>query len=99
MNEIDRQLIVTGPSALAQDRQKQQELGNSAIQSFQQMITAGVAIDDVNTRFSPEILASMVVGTLNLLTISWALDDSFPVFAKLEEARGLFEHLICKETK
>ena len=40
----------------------------------------------------------MVVGTLNILTISWALDKGFPVFAKLEEARGVFERLICKDS-
>ncbi len=98
MNDIDRQLIVTGPAALAQDRQKQQEIGNSAIESFRQLIAAGVEQGEVNTQFSPDILASMVVGTLNILTTSWALDDRFPVFAKLEEARVLFEHLICKAT-
>ena len=97
MNEIDRQLIVTGPAALAQDREKQQELGNSALESFQHLIDAGVQLGDVNTRFSPEILASVVVGSLNILTVSWALDSRFPVFAKLEEARVLFEHLICKD--
>ena len=44
----------------------------------------------------PEILAAMVVGTLNMLTTSWAMDSNFPVFAKLEEARALFEHVICR---
>ena len=45
----------------------------------------------------PEILAAMVVGTLNMLTISWAMNSEYPVFAKLEEAREMFEQLICKD--
>ena len=98
LNAIDRQLIITGPSALAQDQEKQQEIGNSAIAGFQQLIHAGQALQDVKTNFSPEMIASVVVGTLNILTISWALDENYPVFAKLEEARVLFEHLICKDT-
>ena len=44
-----------------------------------------------------EQLAAMVVGTLNMLTVSWAIDERFPVFAKLEEARLMFERLICKD--
>jgi hypothetical protein len=32
-----------------------------------------------------------------MLTISWCLDSSYPVFAKLEEARKLFDQLICKD--
>ena len=38
----------------------------------------------------------MVVGTLNTLTTSWAIDSSYPIFDKLEEARLMFERLICK---
>jgi len=37
----------------------------------------------------------MVVGTLNMLTISWAMNSDYPIFSKLEEARVLFERLIC----
>ena len=66
--------------------------------SFIRLITAGVEVGDVQTVFSPEILAAMVVGTLNMLTISWAMNSDYPIFAKLEEARVMFEHLICKDT-
>ncbi|MDX1735634.1 MAG: hypothetical protein R3228_14770, partial [Halioglobus sp.] len=99
MNDIDRQLIVVGPTALAEDRERQQELGSTAMESFKQLIRAGVELGDVKTEFSPDILASMVVGTLNILTTTWALDSNFPVFAKLEEARALFEFLICKDKR
>ena len=95
--EIDRQLILLAPSTFAENREMQREIGDSAMASFVRLITAGVEIGDVNTRFSPEILAAMVVGTLNMLTISWAMNSEYPIFAKLEEARMLFEQLICKD--
>lgn len=98
MNDIDRQLILIGPTAFAEDQDTQRELGSSALLSFTQLITAGIEIGDVNTEFSPEILASMVVGTLNMLTMTWCIDSQFPVFAKLEEARKMFEALICKDS-
>tara|TARA_R110002049_G_scaffold23490_53_gene82857 strand:- start:305 stop:928 length:624 start_codon:yes stop_codon:yes gene_type:complete len=97
-DDIDRQLILLAPSMFAEDRERQREIGDSAMSSFVRLIAAGVEQGDVETAFSPEILAAMVVGTLNMLTISWAMDSDYPVFAKLEEARGMFEHLICKDT-
>ncbi len=95
--EIDRQLILIAPSAFAEDPEQQREIGNSSMASFTRLITAGLELGDVRTTFSPEILAATVVGTLNMLSTSWAMDSSYPVFAKLEEARALFEHLICKD--
>lgn len=98
MNEIDRQLILIAPTAFAEDQERQREIGNSAMTSFTQLITAGLELGDVNPEFSAEILASVVVGTLNMLTMSWCIDSEYPVFAKLEEARGLLEKLICKDS-
>jgi len=95
--DIDRQLILIAPSAFAEDQEQQREIGNSSMASFTRLITAGLELGDVSTDFSPEILASMVVGTLNMLTTSWAMDSDYPVFAKLEEARVMFERLICKD--
>lgn len=94
--DIDRQLILIAPSAFAEDQEQQREIGNSSMASFTQLIRAGLELGDVRNDFSPEILAAMVVGTLNMLTTCWAMDSSYPVFAKLEEARGMFEQLICK---
>ena len=94
---IDRQLILLAPSTFAEDTERQREIGNSAMASFVRLITAGVRIGDVQTAFSPEILAAMVVGTLNMVTISWAMNSDYPIFAKLEEARVMFEFLICKD--
>ena len=99
MNDIDRQLIAMGPSVLAADKEVHQQMGTSAIDSFKRMINAGRELGDVKTDFSPDILGHVVVGTLNTLTTSWALDSKFPIFSKLEEARGLFESLICKDQR
>ncbi len=94
--DIDRQLILMAPSTFANNTEQQRQIGNSAIASFKQLFVAGQDIGDAHTEFSPEILATMVVGTLNTLTTSWAIDSSYPIFDKLEEARLLFERLICK---
>lgn len=94
---IDRQLILLAPTAFADNTEQQREINNNAINSFTQLFTAGQAQGDARDTFSPEILASMVVGTLNSLTTSWAIDDEYPIFDKLEEARELFETLICKD--
>ena len=96
--DIDRQLILIAPSTFADDTEKQREIGNSASASFTRLITAGIELGDVQTDFSPEILAAMVVGTLNMLTTSWAMNSDYPIFAKLEEARGMFERLICRDS-
>ena len=96
--DIDRQLILLAPTTFAEDRERHREIGDSAMASFVRLISAGVEIGDVKTGFSAEILAAMVVGTLNMLTLSWAMNSEYPIFAKLEEARVLFEQLICKDT-
>jgi AcrR family transcriptional regulator len=95
--EIDRQLILIAPSIFAENAEQQREIGNSALESFTRLITAGVKLGDVRTEFSAEILAAMVVGTLNMLTTSWAMNSDYPIFTNLEEARGMFEALICKD--
>ena len=95
--DIDRQLILMAPSAFINDQEQKREINNSAVASFTHLITAGLELGDVKTDFSPDMLATVVVGTFEVLTTSWAMDSSYPVFAKLEEARALFEHLICKD--
>lgn len=96
IQDIDRQLYLMAPLAFAQDKEKQRIVGMSAIEGFKQLFVAGLEIGDVRTEFSTDILATMVVGTLNSLTISWSLDNDYPVFARLEEARLMFDRLICK---
>lgn len=96
--EIDRQLIVLAPAAFAENTEQQREIGNSASESFARLINAGRELGDVRTEFSAEILAAMVVGTLNMLTTSWAMNSDYPIFESLEEARVLFEQVICKDS-
>lgn len=93
--DIDRQLFLLAPLAFAQNKEQQREIGMSALESFKQLFVAGQEIGDVGAEFSPEILASMVVGTLNTLTSSWAIDSRYPVFSRLEEARLMFDKLVC----
>jgi AcrR family transcriptional regulator len=95
-SEIDRQLILIAPSIFAQNAEQQREIGDSASASFTRLISAGLELGDVRTDFSANILAAMVVGTLNMLTTSWAMNSEYPIFANLDEARKMFEHLICK---
>ncbi len=95
--DIDRQLILSAPSTFANRPEEQKALGDSSIAAFARLIKAGKAMGDVNEEFSAEILATIVVGTLNTLTTSWAIDAAYPIFAKLEEARVIFEQLICKD--
>lgn len=95
--EIDRQLILLAPASFSSDPEQQRQISRGAINSFASLIAAGQEAGDASTRFSPEILAAMIVGTLNTLTVSWAIDPDYPVFAKLEEARVMFESLICAD--
>ena len=94
--EIDRQLILAAPTVFANDPETQREINNSALDSFARLFAEGQAQGDTRDTFSPEILAAMVVGTLNVLTVSWAMDSSYPIFDKLEEARHMFEGIVCK---
>jgi AcrR family transcriptional regulator len=93
---IDRQLFLMAPLVFVQDKEQRRKIGISTIEGFKQLFTAGLEIGDVHTEFSAEILATMVVGTLNTLTISWSMDSNYPIFARLEEARLMFDRLICK---
>ncbi|MEH6584109.1 MAG: TetR/AcrR family transcriptional regulator [Halioglobus sp.] len=95
--DIDRQLILMAPSTFANNTEQQREIGNTAIEGFRQLFAAGQAMGDTHAEFSAEILATMVVGTLNTLTVSWAIDSRYPIFEKLEEARLLFAQMICKD--
>ncbi len=95
--DIDRQLILLAPSTFANNTEAQREIGSTALASFTRLFEAGRQLGDTTTDFTPEILASVVVGTLNSLSTSWAFDSDFPIFAKLEEARLLFERLICTD--
>ncbi|MBN7796356.1 TetR/AcrR family transcriptional regulator [Parahaliea mediterranea] len=94
---IDRELMISAPASFANNPEQQRRISRGAIDSFSRLIAAGQEAGDARRQFSADILASMIVGTLNTLTVSWAIDRDYPVFAKLEEARGMFEALICAD--
>lgn len=94
---IDRQLILAAPARFTNNPEEQREISTQAIQSFTMLIKAGQEAGDVHDTFSAEILASMIVGTLNTLTVLWAIDPSYPIFDKLEEAREMFGAVVCKD--
>jgi len=89
-DEVDRQLILLAPSVLAGDAEQQRDIADHALNAFASLFATGQANGDIPRTFSPEILAAMVVGTLNTLATHWAIDSSYPVIDKLEEARELF---------
>jgi AcrR family transcriptional regulator len=95
--DIDRRLILMAPAVFVSQPEQQREIGDSALSSFSRLIAAGQESGDAHTEFSADILATMVVGTLNTLTLNWALDSNYPIFAKLKEARAMFERLICRD--
>jgi AcrR family transcriptional regulator len=97
-NSIDRQLILMAPTVFANQPQRQREIGNAALASFADLFAAGQAQGDATDTLTADMMAAMVVGTLNILTQNWALDADFPILDKLEEARRMFEGVICTDT-
>lgn len=96
-DDIDRQLIIWAPATFSSDPEQQREISSSAVDSFARLIAAGQEAGDARRDFSPGILATMIIGTLNTLTVSWAIDPRYPIHARLEEARTMFEALICSD--
>ncbi|MBT8139524.1 MAG: TetR/AcrR family transcriptional regulator [Gammaproteobacteria bacterium] len=95
-DDVDRQIILMAPTMLAPGTDMHEEIGRSAMGSFIHLLEAGRANGEVNTPVSSEIIATMIVGTLNLLTTQWATDPNFPVIARLEEARSVFNRLLTE---
>lgn len=90
---IDRALILTTPGSLQDDNHLQQvsdSLRNYLAALFKQGQKAG----DTCSKFSPELLADMVMGTTNTLIVNWAVNPDEPVGRRLEEARKLFDSVI-----
>ena len=94
--DIDRQLILV-VQGTSDDRTQLHEVSATLQDHFAQFFRIGQKNGDTNTEFSPELLAEMVVGTLNTLLSKWALDTDYPIFDKLEEARRLFARIVCGE--
>lgn len=96
-DDIDRQLIIWAPASIGRNPEQQRLVGKIAIDSFAQLIAAGQQAGDARNEFSAEMLATLIVGTLNTMTLHWAIERNYPILAKLEEARDMFEALICND--
>ncbi len=87
--DIDRQLMLVRPGP-EDEHNPLHELSDSLQDKFREILAHGQQRGDTSTEFSPEILAEMVMGTVNSLMVHWASDTSYPLFEKLAEARRLF---------
>lgn len=93
---IDRALILIMPGSL-DDENHLRDVSDSLRDHLSLVFRKGQARGDTTSDYSPELLAEMVVGTTNTLLVNWALNPEYPIFEKLEEARRLFERVICDE--
>ena len=90
---VDRALILIAPSSF-DDKNHLRDVSNSLRDHFTEFFSSGQANGDTTMAYSPELLAEMVMGTINSLMVNWALNPDYPVFEKLEEARRLFTDVI-----
>ncbi len=91
--DIDRALILIAPGSLDEENHLR-EVSDSLRDYLAQLFRQGQEAGDTSTRFSAELLADTVMGTTNTLIVNWAVNPDFPITAKLEEARRLFETII-----
>lgn len=91
---VDRALILIMPGSLDEENHLL-EVSDSIKDHLTRIFAAGQDVGDTSTDFSAELLAEMVVGTTNTLVTSWAINTDYPIHAKLEEARALFEQIVC----
>ena len=93
---IDRALILLAPGSLEEDNHLR-EVSDSLRDYLADLFRQGQVAGDTATRFSPEILASMVMGTTNTLIVNWAVNPGYPIGERLEEARRLFDAVITPQ--
>ena len=93
---IDRALMLITSGSLADDNHLH-AVSNSLRDHFANFFRLGQQLGDTTTRYTPELLSEMVVGTTNTLLLNWAFDPHYPIFDKLAEARRLFSEVICLE--
>ena len=93
---VDRMLILTMPVSLAEENHLR-DVSDSIRDYLTRMFKQGQAAGDTHAKFSPELLAEVVSGTLNSLLANWAIDTDYPINLKLEEARQLLEYLVCNK--
>jgi AcrR family transcriptional regulator len=93
--DIDRKLILVGPAS-DDESNHLRDISYSLQDQFRDVFQAGIDNRDLSGRFSADILSEMVMGTFNNIMMQWALEPSFPIFEKLEQARDLFKHILSE---
>ncbi|MEM0952744.1 MAG: TetR/AcrR family transcriptional regulator [Pseudomonadota bacterium] len=92
-SDIDRALILAVPGNLDADNHLRQ-ISESLRDYLAGVFAQGQAAGDTTSRFTPGLLADMVMGTANTIVVNWALNPEVPVAAQLDEARQLFTSVI-----
>jgi AcrR family transcriptional regulator len=93
--DIDRKLVLIPPASF-EDENPLRDISQGIQAQFREVFRAGIENGDLSGRFSADILSEMVMGTFNNMMVSWASDPNYPIFEKLEEARGLFDHILSE---
>lgn len=93
-DDVDRQIILLAPSLLTPDSEMHETVELGAMAGFIELIDAGRAKGDVTTTVSSETIATVMIGTMNVLTTQWATDPDFPIIDRLEETRIVFHSLL-----
>jgi AcrR family transcriptional regulator len=91
---IDRALILITPSS-SDDKNHLRDVSDTLKDQLRHIFEIGQKSGDTTRSYSADLLAEMVVGTTNTLLMSWAVDTGYPISDKLEEARLLFNQVIC----
>ena len=93
--DVDRALTLITLNSF-EDQNHLRDVSNSLRDHFIGFFKAGQHRGDTSSDYSPELMAEMVMGTINALITNWALNPDYPIFDKLEEARHLFFNVICQ---
>jgi AcrR family transcriptional regulator len=93
---IDRALILIMPAS-SEDENHLRDVSDTLKNQLRHIFEIGQKRGDTTCCYTADLLAEMVVGTTNTLLMSWAVDTSYPIVDKLEEARLLFNQVICTD--
>jgi AcrR family transcriptional regulator len=91
---VDRALILLTPAS-SEDQNHLRDVSDTLKEQLKHIFEIGQDSGDTTDSYSADLLAEMVVGTTNTLLMSWAVDTDYPIIDKLEEARLLFNQVIC----
>jgi len=90
---IDRELLISTADWF-DSREQHREASDSLRAQLLHILRRGQARGEVRNDVGVELLADMVVGTINMRTLRWAQDETYPIGEKLAEAAGLLEDVV-----